>query len=187
MDDNPQKLGTCLRRTLYYVRGQIIGIKKTSMLDILIFSILLTSPNLTIIVSVGQITKILFCQPLIAIIEVYLQKNFHTAKFYYSDANPSYQNVSYFGKHYYFRDKSHTFTVEGVNYDIRNYIDAFQRRSKGFFHSLNTFKAVMSIFVIAYNKFGEFKSRFPNLKNSASLIYFIPSLWFGHSRGVGLT
>ena len=27
MDDNPQKLGTCLRRTLYYVRGQITGIK----------------------------------------------------------------------------------------------------------------------------------------------------------------
>ena len=69
------------------------------------------------------------------------------AKRYYSDANPSYQNVSYFEKHYYFRDKSHTFTVEGVNSDIRKYIAALQRKSKCFFRALVTFKAVTSIFV----------------------------------------
>ena len=61
------------------------------------------------------------------------------AKHYYSDANPSYQNVSYFGEHFYFRDKSHTFTVEGINSDIRKYIAALQRRSKCFFRSLETF------------------------------------------------
>ena len=55
------------------------------------------------------------------------------AKLYYSDANPSYQKVSYSGKHFFFRDKSHTFTVEGVKSDIRKYIAALQRRSKCFF------------------------------------------------------
>ena len=43
------------------------------------------------------------------------------AKHYYSDANPSYQDVSYFGEHFYFRDKSHTFTVEGINFDMLPY------------------------------------------------------------------
>ena len=57
-------------------------------------------------------------------------------KHYYSDANPSYQNVAYFGEYFYFRDKSHTFTVEGINSDIRKYIAALQRRSKCFFRSL---------------------------------------------------
>ena len=61
------------------------------------------------------------------------------ARFYFSDTNLSYQNVSYLGKHFYFRDKSHTFTVEGVNSDIRKYIAALQRRSKCFFRSLDTF------------------------------------------------
>ena len=98
------------------------------------------------------------------------------AKFYYSDANPSYQNVYYFGKHYYFRDKSHTFTVEGVNSDIRKYIAALQRKSKCFFRSLATFKAVMSIFVIAYNSFGKFKFDFPQLKSAVGLTYFLPYL-----------
>ena len=100
------------------------------------------------------------------------------AKFYYLEPNPSYQNVSYFGKHYYFRDKSHTFTVEGVNSDIRKYIAALQRKSKCFFRSLATFKAVMSIFVIAYtyNSFGKFKFDFPHLKSAVGLTSFLPSL-----------
>ena len=43
---------------------------------------------------------------------------------YYSDANPSYQDVSYFREHFYFRDKSHKFTVECINSEIRKYIVA---------------------------------------------------------------
>lgn len=49
-------------------------------------------------------------------------------KFYYLDLNPNYQNVSYFGKHYYFRDKSNTFTVGRVNSDIGKYIASLQRK-----------------------------------------------------------
>ena len=96
------------------------------------------------------------------------------AKRYYSDANPSYKNVCYCGEHFYFRDKSHTFIVEGVNSDIRKYIAALQRRSKCFFRSLDTFKAVMSIFVFAYNDFGNFKLSFPHLKSAVGLTSFLP-------------
>ncbi len=89
------------------------------------------------------------------------------AKFYFSDANPSYQ-ISYWGSYSYFCDKSHTFTVEGVNSDIRKYIVPLQRRSKCFFRSLDTFKFVMNVFIYSYNKFGEFKARFPHLKKVVS-------------------
>ena len=98
------------------------------------------------------------------------------AKHYYSDANPSYQKVSYSGQHFYFRDKSPAFTVESVNSDIRKYIATLQRKSKCFFRSLETFKAVMHVFVYAYNKFGEFKRRFPCLKSAMGLTSFLPCL-----------
>ena len=95
---------------------------------------------------------------------------------YYSDANPSYQDVSYFGEHFYFGDKSHMFTVESINSNIRKYIAALQGRTKCFFRSLETFKVVMSVFVHAYNKFGRFKFDFSHLKSVVGLIQFLPSL-----------
>ena len=98
------------------------------------------------------------------------------AKYYYSDANPSYQKVSYSGQHFYFRDKAHTFTVESINSDIRKYIAALQRKSKCFFCSLETFQAIMRVFVYAYNKLGEFKQRFPRLKSAVGLTSFLPCL-----------
>ena len=88
------------------------------------------------------------------------------AKHYYSDANPSYQGVLYSGRHFFFRDKSHSFTVEGINSDIRKYIAALHRRSTCFFRSLETFKTVMLIFVHAYNNFGRFKLKLPRLKST---------------------
>ena len=95
------------------------------------------------------------------------------AKFYYSDVNPSYQKVSYSGQHFYFRDKSHTFSVESVNSDIRKYIAALQRKSKCFFRSLETFQAIMHVFVYAYNKFGKFKQQVPRLKSAVGLTSFL--------------
>ena len=53
-------------------------------------------------------------------------------KFYYSNANPSYQKVSYSEQHFFFRDKSHTFTVESINSDIRKYIAAFNTTPNAF-------------------------------------------------------
>ena len=98
------------------------------------------------------------------------------AKHYYSDANPSYQVVSYVGEHFFFLDKSHTFTVEGINSDIRRYIAALHRRSKCFFRSLETFKSVIRVFVYAYNNFGKFKLKFPRLKSAVYLTHFLPCL-----------
>lgn len=95
---------------------------------------------------------------------------------YYSDSYSSYNEICYYGTHTSLKNKSQTYTVEGVNSDIRKYIAALQRQSKYFFRSLDTFKSVMNIFIRAYNKFGTFKFRFPNLKNSAFFINFIPCL-----------
>ena len=41
------------------------------------------------------------------------------AKFYPLAENLRYQNLPYFGKHFYFYAEIDTFTVEGVNPDIR--------------------------------------------------------------------
>ena len=97
-------------------------------------------------------------------------------KHYYSDTNPNYRKVSYFGDHFFFRDKSHTFTEEGVNSDIRKYIAALQLKTKCFFRSLETFQAVMPVFAYAYNRFGEFKQRVPRLKSAVGLTSFLPCL-----------
>ena len=83
---------------------------------------------------------------------------------------------TYRGQHLYFRDKSHTFTVESVNSDLRKYIAARQRKSKCFFRSLETFNAMLHVFVHAYNKFGEFKQRFPCIKSALGLTSFLPCL-----------
>ena len=98
------------------------------------------------------------------------------AKLYYSDANPNYQNVSYSGKHFFFRDKSHTFSGGSVNSDIRKYIAALQRHSKCFFRSLKAFKVVLRVFVYAYNSFAQVKLDFPHLESDIGLIHFLPSL-----------
>lgn len=52
------------------------------------------------------------------------------------------------------RDKSDTFTVEGVNADLRHYIPILARRSRCFARTLETFRAVIQVFVDAYNRFG---------------------------------
>lgn len=55
------------------------------------------------------------------------------AKFYFSHANPSYQNVSYQGKHYYFFTTKAMFLQPEELILIRGYIPNLQCRSKYFF------------------------------------------------------
>ena len=52
---------------------------------------------------------------------------------YYSDAYPAYSEICYEGSHLSLKNKSQTYTVEGVNSDFRHYIPALRRRSKCFF------------------------------------------------------
>ncbi|MCL1820692.1 MAG: hypothetical protein FWG36_08570, partial [Oscillospiraceae bacterium] len=65
-------------------------------------------------------------------------------------------------------NKNDTFTVEGVNADLRHYIPILARRSRCFPRSLETLKAVLDVFVDAYNKFGIAKMKFRQNRNPNS-------------------
>ena len=83
------------------------------------------------------------------------------AQNYFSDGYLGYVDVVYPGKYKRnIRDKSDTFTVEGVNADLRHYIPILARRSRCFPRKIETLRAVLAVFVEAYNKFGTAKRRF---------------------------
>ena len=89
------------------------------------------------------------------------------AKNYYTDGGTSYLDVIFGGEHKRnVHNKNDTHIIEGTNADIRHYIAGLRRRSRCFFRSLETLKAVLTIFIDAYNRFGEakrdFKARHPD-------------------------
>ena len=88
---------------------------------------------------------------------------------YYSDSYPAYAEICYEGVHTSLKNKSQTYTVEGVNSDLRHYIPALHRRSKCFFRSIETINAVFKIFVNAFNKFALAKFLYPHLKSAFAL------------------
>lgn len=80
------------------------------------------------------------------------------AQRYCTDGYVGYVDVIYPGQHVRnIRDKSDTFTVEGVNADLRHYIPILARRSRCFARTLETLQAVVEVFVNAYNRFGAAK------------------------------
>ena len=100
------------------------------------------------------------------------------AKFYCSDGYVGYLDVVYPGVHIRnTRDKSDTFTVEGVNADLRHYIPILARRSRCFPRSLETLRAVLALFAYAYNRFHlavfNFRLRFPNREFPLGLVDFL--------------
>ena len=95
--------------------------------------------------------------------------NFPEAERYCTDGFLGYVDVVYPGKHIRnTRDKSDTFTVEGVNADLRHYIPILARRSRCFPRKLETLRAVLDVFVEAYNKFGTAKMEFRKNRNPNS-------------------
>ena len=79
-------------------------------------------------------------------------------KKYYTDGWSGYVDVVYPGCHIQnSRDKSDTYTVESVNADLRHYIPILARRSRCFARSLETLRAVLEVFIEAYNRFGAAK------------------------------
>jgi len=83
------------------------------------------------------------------------------AENYATDGYLGYIDVVYPGKHIRnVSNKNDTFTVESVNADLRHYIPILRRRSRCFPRSLDTLRAVIEVFVEAYNKFGEAKMKF---------------------------
>lgn len=83
------------------------------------------------------------------------------AENYYTDGNSVYLNVIFWGEHKRnVRNKKDTHIIEGTNADIRHYIAGLRRKSRCFFRSLETLSAVLSLFINAYNQFGEAKRAF---------------------------
>ena len=86
------------------------------------------------------------------------------AEKYCTDGWYGYIDVIYPGKHIRnCRNKSDTFTVEGINADLRHYIPILRRRSRCFARSLETLIAVIAVFVDAYNQFGAAKYEYRQL------------------------
>jgi len=88
---------------------------------------------------------------------------------YCSDGWSGYVDVAYPGQ--YIRNvcnKNDPFTVEGVNADLRHYIPVLAGRSRCFPRKLETLRAVLEVFVEAYNKFGTAKMKFRQGRNPNS-------------------
>ena len=89
------------------------------------------------------------------------------AEKYCTDGAGVYLDVEFFGHHIRnLHNKNDTYAVEGMNSALRHYIAGLRRKSRCFFRSFETLKAVIFIFANAYNKFGEakrqYKLRHPN-------------------------
>jgi IS1 family transposase len=99
-----------------------------------------------------------------------LVDNAHDAKQYCTDGFLGYVDVVYPGEHVRnIRDKKDTFTVEGVNADLRHYIPLLRRRSRCFARSIETLEAVLNVFAQAYNRFGQAKAHYRQKKPKGSL------------------
>ena len=91
------------------------------------------------------------------------------AKKYCTDGWSGYIDVVYPGRHIRnVSNKNDTFTVEGVNADLRHYIPILARRSRCFPRKLETLQAVVEVFVDAYNRFGAAKMKFRQNRNPNS-------------------
>ena len=96
------------------------------------------------------------------------------AQTYCSDGYVGYLDVVYPGKHIRnLRDKSDTFTVEGVNADLRHYIPLLARRSRCFARKIETLRVVLEVFVAAYNRFGVAKMNFRKNRKSRELPFSV--------------
>jgi hypothetical protein len=99
------------------------------------------------------------------------------AERYYTDGYYGYTDIIFPGFHVRNpRDKSDTYLVESINSDLRHYIPGLRRKSKIFYRSLETFLAVLSVFIEAYNKFGDaklkYRTRFPGRKGDIPFSLF---------------
>jgi IS1 family transposase len=80
---------------------------------------------------------------------------------YCSDGWTGYIDVVYPGRHVRnVHNKSDTYTVEGINADLRHYIPLLARRSRCFARRIETLQAVTEVFVDAYNRFGRAKHKY---------------------------
>ena len=96
------------------------------------------------------------------------------AEVYCTDGYNGYLDVVFPGKHIFNNhNKNDTFTVEGVNADLRHYIPTLARRSRCFPRKLENLQAVLTVFVHAYNRFGQHKDRYRSRHPRSSLPFSI--------------
>jgi len=89
---------------------------------------------------------------------------------YCTDGYLGYVDVVYPGRHVRnVCDKSNTFTVEGVNADLRHYIPLLARKSRCFARKLETLQSVMEVFVDAYNRFGAAKYKYRRIRPTGEI------------------
>ena len=80
---------------------------------------------------------------------------------YCTDGFLGYVDVVYPGRHVRnIHDKSDTCTVESVNADLRHYIPVLARKRRCFARKLETLRAVVEVYVEAYNRFGRAKHKY---------------------------
>ena len=93
---------------------------------------------------------------------------------YCTDGYLGYIDVVYPGRHTRnVHDKSNTYTVEGVNADLRHYIPVLARKSRCFSRKLKTLYTVVEVFVDAYNRFGEAKHKYRQTRQNGELPFGI--------------
>ena len=89
---------------------------------------------------------------------------------YCTDGYNGYLDTIFPGKHIFNpHNKNDTFTVEGVNADLRHYIPTLACRSRRFPRKLENLQAVLTVFVTAYNRFGLQKARYRSLHSDTSV------------------
>ena len=82
---------------------------------------------------------------------------------YHTDGGYVYQFVD-FGMGFHNRNihnKNDTHQIESSNADLRTYIPWLKRKSKAFSRCRKMLSIVIGIFVNAFNKFGEYKTKYP--------------------------
>jgi hypothetical protein len=90
----------------------------------------------------------------------------------HTDGGIAYCGVDFIGRHFRnVRDKGETHLIEGSNADIRCYVAGLQRKSRCFFRRFETLKAVLWVFLNAYNRFGEWKYK-QRLRNPGRSRYY---------------
>ena len=87
------------------------------------------------------------------------------AEKYYADGYLGYIDVVYPGEHIRnTQDKSDTYTVEGMNADLRHCIPVLARRSRCFARKLEILYTVIYVVAEAYNRFGIAKHKYRQSK-----------------------
>lgn len=74
------------------------------------------------------------------------------AKNYYSDDFPIYARLSYYPGYYWESSgKEETYTVEGVNAELRHYLARLHRRARCFSKNIDALRQAIKIFVFYHN------------------------------------